>query len=346
MTKSPRGARTKEVKMKTNMKAVVVDAGNTERFEVVDLPIPEPAPHDLRVRVEAVSVNPVDTKVRARRPGQVLGWDASGVVDAVGSSVTGFSVGDHVYYAGDITRPGSNAAFQLVDARIAAHKPKTLDHLQAAAMPLTALTAWEGLYEQLQVESGRTMLVINGAGGVGSLVIQLAKTLSEMTVIGTASRPETIAWTKRMGADHVINHRGDLAAQIAELGFTHVDYIFCCYATEHHFPAMVKMIAPEGRIVSIVEVHNPLAMGELFAKKASFSWEFMFAKSMHQTPTLASQGTILGRVADLLDNGTLQHTLYDDGGVLTAAGLADAHAFQQSGRAIGKRAFRISMEPS
>lgn len=331
--------------LETGMKSFVVQSENTRQFQVVDQPVPEPLEHDLRVRVEAISLNPIDTKVRAGRAGQVLGWDASGVVEAVGKSVTGFKVGDSVYYAGDITRPGCNAEFHLVDARIAAHKPKSLDHLHAAAIPLTALTAWEGLYEQLEVKQGRSLLVINSAGGVGSLVLQMAKKLSGMTVIGTASRDESRAWSKAMGADHIINHREDMPAQLEALDIPHVDYIYCCYATEPHFPAMVKMIAPEGRIVSIVGAESPLPVGDLFRKKASFSWELMFAKAMFQTPTLASQGEILSKVATSLDAGTLRHTLNKAGGVLTANTLAEAHAFQESGRAIGKQAFWMR-EPS
>jgi len=328
------------------MKSFVVQTENTRQFQVVDQPMPEPSGYDLRVRVEAISLNPVDTKVRPGRAGQVLGWDTSGVIDAVGDAVTDFAVGDSVYYAGDITRPGCNSEYHLVDARIAAHKPKSLDHLQASAIPLTALTAWEGLYEQLDVKQGRSLLVINSAGGVGSLVVQMAKKLSGMTVIGTASRDETRDWSKAMGTDHILNHREDMPAQLEALGIPHVDYIFCCYATEPHFPAMVKMIAPEGRIVSIVGVNNPLPVGDLFSKKAAFSWEFMFAKAMFQTPTLASQGEILSRVATLLDEGTFRHTLNKAGSLLTADTLAEAHAFQESGRAIGKQAFWMREQSS
>ncbi len=235
------------------------------------------------------------------------------MVVATGDQVTGYAVGDQVYYAGDITRPGANAELHVVDERIVGRKPRSLDHLHAAALPLAALTAWEGLYEQLEVKEGRSILVIGGAGGVGSLVVQMAKRLSRMTVIATASRPESAAWARELGADHAIDHHRDMPAQLAALGLASVDYIFCCYATDRHFDAMAAMIAPQGRIVSIVEPEAALPMGKLFGKKASFSWEFMFAKSMHATPDMETQRTILDRVSQLVDEARSGHSLAGPG---------------------------------
>ncbi|WNG46670.1 zinc-binding alcohol dehydrogenase family protein [Archangium minus] len=322
-------------------KVLVVSPADTSRFELVEREVPQPGPHDLLVQVKAVSVNPVDTKVRAKRPGRVLGWDASGVVVARGSEVKRFREGDEVYYAGDITREGTNAPLHVVDERIVGRKPRKLDHLHAASIPLTALTAWEGLYEQLRVEQGGTLLVIGAAGGVGSLVVQMAKRLTKMTVIGTASRDTTRDWVKKMGADHVVNHRENLPTQLAALGLKNVDAIFCCVGTDAHFETMAELIAPSGRIVSIVEPEQPLPMGKLFSKKASFSWEFMFSKSMYNTKDLATQQAILDRVADLLDEGVLTSTLTVDAGVLEPAALAEAHRTLSSGKMVGKLAFRL-----
>lgn len=325
----------------STMKAWTVDETDVTRFCETSLERPTPAGRDLLVRVEAVALNPVDTKVRNSRPGKILGWDASGKVEAVGSDVRGFAVGDEVYYAGDIGRAGSNAQYHLVDERIVGHKPRSLDHLHAAALPLTALTAWEGLYEQLRVREGASLLVINSAGGVGSLAVQIAKRLSRMTVIGTASRPESAAWVLDLGADHTIDHRGDMPAQLRQHGRQHVDYILCCHATDAHFPAMCEMLAPQGHICSIVGVGGPLEIGKLMQKKASFSWELMFTKAVFQTADMDSQRVILDRVAALIDDQTLRCTLNHDGGVLTAEALTAAHQRQASGEMIGKIAFRI-----
>ncbi len=323
------------------MRAFIVSAEDTSRFEEVTREAPTPGPTDLLVEVKAISLNPVDTKVRGSRAGRILGWDASGVVAGVGDRVSHFKVGDEVYYAGDITRDGCNAELHLVDERIVGRKPSSLDHLHAAAIPLTALTAWEGLYEQLQVREGASLLVINGAGGVGSLVCQMAKKLTRMTVIGTASRPDSVAWSKEMGADHVINHREDMPAQLSALGMDGVDYIYCCHDTDPHFDAMATMLRPQGKIVSIVEPKSPLPMASLFGKKATFSFELMFTKARFKTPDMSTQRDILNRVADLLDSGVLRCTLTRAGSTLTAESLTQAHALQASGSMIGKMAFPI-----
>jgi NADPH2:quinone reductase len=306
------------------MKAWIVDENDVDRFREAEIERPVPGERDVLVRVEAVALNPVDTKVRKSRAGKVLGWDAAGKIVAVGPGVRGFGVGDDVYYAGDITRPGCNAEYQLVDERIVGRKPRSLDYLHASALPLTALTAWEALFEQLRCREGASLLVINSAGGVGSLAVQLANKLLRMTVIGTASRPESAAWARELGAAHTIDHRGDMPAQLRALGREHVDYILCCHGTDGHFDAMCEMLAPQGHICSIVESSGPLAIGKLMRKKASFSWELMFTKAIFKTPDLESQRAILDRVAALVDDETIRCTLNEDGGVLTADALAAA----------------------
>ena len=325
------------------MRAWIVDENDVDRFREAEIERPAPEGRDVLVRVEAVALNPVDTKVRKSRAGKVLGWDAAGKIAAVGPGVRGFGVGDDVYYAGDITRPGCNAEYQLVDERIVGRKPRSLDYLHAAALPLTALTAWEALFEQLRCREGASLLVINSAGGVGSLAVQLARKLLRMTVIGTASRPESAAWARELGAAHTIDHRGDMPAQLRALGLgtEHVDYILCCHGTDGHFDAMCEMLAPQGHICSIVESSGPLAMGKLMRKKASFSWELMFTKAIFQTPDMESQRAILDRVAALVDDETIRCTLNEDGGVLTADALAAAHRRQAAGEMIGKIAFRV-----
>lgn len=323
------------------MKAFVVSKQDTNQFVVVEQEKPRASGRDVLVEVKAISMNPVDTKVRNDRPGQVLGYDASGVVVAAGDDVTHYKPGDEVFYAGTLSRAGSNSEFQLVDERIVGRKPSSLSHTQSAAIPLTALTAWEGLYEQLKVKKGGTLLVLNGAGGVGSLVIQMAKKLSNMTVIATASRDETKQWTTQMGADHVINHRENMPQQLKALGFEQMDYIYCCYNTEVHFEAMTEMIAPSGHIVSIVNSGKPLAIENLFGKRVSFSWEFMFTKPMFQTSDMDTQREILNEVSRLLDEGTLVHTLTEEAGVLTPESLAAAHRRQESGKMFGKLALQM-----
>lgn len=314
----------------------------------VDLDIPVPGPHDLRVRVEAVSVNPVDTKVRAPKPQveaapKVLGYDAAGVVDAVGDAVSGFAVGDAVYYAGDITRSGSNAQFQLVDARLVARKPDTLDFAQAAALPLTALTAWELLFERMPYAfdgggAGRSLLVIAGAGGVGSIAIQLAK-LSGFTVIATASREETVAWCRTLGADHVVDHRQALAPQLRALGFETVDAALNFADTDLYWEVLGELLAPLGHVGLIVEPAGALKIGDPYKSKCiGIHWEFMFARARFKTADMAEQGRILARVAELVDAGRLRGTLTDTLSPISAETLREAHRRLESGRTIGKLA--------
>jgi zinc-binding alcohol dehydrogenase family protein len=315
---------------------------------LVDIEIarPEAIGHDLLVKVEAIAVNPVDTKVRAPKDKieevpRVLGWDAAGTVVAVGPDVTLFEVGDPVFYAGSITRPGANSEYHLVDERIAGHKPASLDYPQAAALPLTAITAWEAMFDRLGIspkggDAGKSVLIIGGAGGVGSIGIQLAKVLAGLTVIATASRPESDAWCRRLGADHTIDHRAAIPAQLRALGFEHVDFILCFNDTDRHFNAMAEAIAPQGKICSIVENAGPLPIGALKNKSATFVWEFMFTRAMFQTSDMIAQHRLLNEVARLIDAGKLQTTMGDNLGTINAANLRRAHALLEGGQTIGK----------
>jgi NADPH2:quinone reductase len=324
------------------MKAYVVDADDLDRFRAVELEDPKATGRDLLVEVRAVGLNPIDRKVRRQRPGQVLGWDAAGVVRAVGSEVKFYRPGDAVYYAGDLTRSGCNAELQLVDERIVGRKPRSLSDVEAAALPLTTLTAWEALFELLEVRRGTPLLMINGAGGVGSIAIQLAKLRADMTVIATASRSESVEWVRAMGAQHVVDHRKDLVTQVRALGFERVPSIFCAHGTDQHFAAMAELVAPGGRICSIVNAEAPLPMAQLFGKRASFSWELMFSKSMFRTDDMGSQREILDQVADLIDSGELDCTLNGEGSVLSAEALAAAHAESAQESMTGKRAFLMA----
>jgi NADPH:quinone reductase len=316
----------------------------------VEVPLPTLLPHDLLVRVKAVSVNPVDVKTRLRGGAKVepepriLGWDAAGVVETVGEAVTGFKAGDAVYYAGSIDRPGTNATYHAVDERIAAHKPHSLTWAEAAAMPLTALTAWEALFDRLRINAGpgsanlRRLLVINGAGGVGSIAIQLARRQADVTVIATASRPASRTWCRELGAEHVIDHREPFAEQIAVLGIEAVDDILCCYNPAPHFENMAAVIKPQGQICNIVSAGEPLPMDLLMSKSVAWLWELMFTRPLYQTSDMARQGHILAETARLLDEGLLRHTMTEHGGVLSAATLRQAHARLESGQMIGKLA--------
>ncbi len=314
----------------------------------VELGAPVAVGRDLLVRVEAVSVNPVDAKLRAPRPQveaqpRVLGFDAAGVVEAVGAEVTGFAPGDEVYYAGDVTRPGSNAQFQLVDERLVARKPASLDFAQAAALPLTAITAWELLFQRMPYAfegggAGRSLLVIAGAGGVGSIAIQLAK-LAGFTVIATASRGETIAWCRQMGADHVIDHRQLLAPQLQALGFDAIDAAVNLADTDRYWDALGELLAPQGHVGLIVEPSGALRIGDPYkAKCIGIHWEMMFARPRFRTADMDEQGRILARVAGLVDAGKLRGTLHDTLSPISAAQLREAHRRLESGRTVGKLA--------
>ena len=314
----------------------------------VELPQPEAHGRDLLVRVEAVSVNPVDTKLRAPKAQveaqpKVLGYDAAGVVEAVGDAVTRFRPGDAVYYAGDVTRAGSNAQFQLVDERLAARKPATLDFAAAAALPLTAITAWELLFQRMPFDAdsggaGKSLLVIGGAGGVGSIAIQLARRAG-FAVIATASRPETVEWCRRLGAQHVIDHREALRPQLAALGFDGVDAAINLADTDRYWDELGELLAPQGHVGLIVEPRGALKIGDPYkAKCIGIHWEMMFARPRFRTADMGEQGRILERVAALVDAGELHGTLTEAIGRINAANLREAHRRLESGRTIGKLA--------
>ncbi len=312
----------------------------------LELPMPQPDARDLLVKIEAISVNPVDCKVRAPKAQteaspRVLGWDAAGTVVAVGPGVTLFKVGDPVFYAGSITRPGANSEYHVVDERIVARKPETLDFAAAAALPLTAITAWEALFERLRVspqgaDAGKSVLIIGGAGGVGSIGIQLAKQLGGLTVIATASRPESAQWVRELGADHVVDHFGDLPAQLKAAGHATVDYVLIFNDTDRHFPAAAALIRPQGGICTIVENERPVPVELLKAKSAAFHWEFMFTRAMFGTPDMIEQHKLLAEVARLVDAGALRTTVGEHLGRIGAANLRRAHQLLERGRAIGK----------
>lgn len=312
----------------------------------LELPTPGPTGHDLLVRVEAVSVNPVDTKVRSPKPlveaqPKVLGYDAAGVVEAVGDAVTRFKPGDAVYYAGDITRPGTNAQFHLVDERIVGRKPASLDFAQAAALPLTAITAWELLFDRMRYAidgggDGKSLLVIGGAGGVGSIAIQLAK-LAGFTVIATASRADTADWCRALGADHVVNHRDTLAPQLKALGFDSIDAALNLADTDRYWTELGELLAPQGHVGLIVEPRGELKIGDPYkAKCIGIHWEMMFARPRFRTADMGEQGASLDRMAALIDAGTLRGTLTDTLSPINAANLREAHRRLESGTTIGK----------
>lgn len=311
----------------------------------LQLPQPQPGPLDLLVRVSAVSVNPVDTKVRRNRapqPGQpeVLGWDAVGTVQALGDAVQGFAVGDRVYYAGAINRPGSNAELQVVDHRIAARAPQGLGDAEAAALPLTAITAWELLFDRLGVAegggAGQALLITGAAGGVGSILVQLARQLTQLRVIATASRPETQAWVKDLGAHVVIDHSQPLRPQLVAAGVPEVALIASLTHTEQHWDALVDAAAPQGRLALIDDLSGPVDVMALKRKALSLHWELMFTRPLFGTPDIAEQGRLLARVAALVDAGRLRTTVSEQLSPINAANLRRAHALVESGRMRGK----------
>jgi zinc-binding alcohol dehydrogenase family protein len=312
-----------------------------------DLPEPEPLAHDLRVRVAAVSVNPVDTKIRrgvkpaAGQP-KVLGWDAVGVVDAVGEAVTLFKPGERVWYAGDITRAGSNAEFQCVDERLVGRAPATLSHAEAAALPLTAITAWELLFDRFGVtpETRGTLLVVGGAGGVGSVLIQLARQLTGLAVVATASRPATQDWVRQLGAHYVIDHRQPLAAQVQRLvdggQIAPVTHVASLTQTDQHWDQIVELLAPQGKIGLIDDPASPLDVMQLKRKSLSLHWELMFTRSLFHTADMQRQHELLNQVSALVDAGRLRSTLAQHFGTINAANLRRAHAQIESGTTRGK----------
>ena len=320
----------------------ISDANSFIEFETEK---PAPKGRDLLVKVAAVSVNPVDFKIRQNSAKdqvldtpKVIGWDAVGTVEAVGDGVSLFKVGDEVYYAGDLTRSGSNAEYQLVDERIVGHKPKKLSLEEAAAMPLTALTAWEILFDRIRInekDKGKTILIIGGAGGVGSIAIQIAKKVAGLKVITTASRPETEEWCRKQGADYVFNHK-DLVNEMHGAGFQQVDFILDFVDANQYWDIMVELIKPQGHIASITGSSVPVALDKLKSKSVSFSWELMYTRSMFQTEDMIEQHHILNEVARLLDDGILKSTLKATLSGFSAEHLKKAHQQLENGTTIGK----------
>lgn len=324
---------------------------NPESFIEFETVKPVPGPHDLLVKIDAISVNPVDFKIRQSSAKEtildtpkIIGWDAVGIVQAVGQDVALFEVGDPVYYAGDITKQGSNAEYQIIDERIVGRKPKSLSIEESAVIPLTALTAWEILFDRIRInadkDKGKSILIIGGAGGVGSIAIQLAKKIAGLTVIATASRPETIEWCKQQGADFVVDHK-NLISSVREAGFEHVDFILDFVDTNAYWDTMVELIKPQGHIASITGSAEPVVLNKLKSKSVSFSWELMYTRSMYQTEDMIEQHNILNIVADLLDDGILKTTLNTTLNGLTAENLKKAHELLESGKTIGKIAIKF-----
>lgn len=302
---------------------------------------------DLLVKINAISINPVDVKVRAPKEKKeetpkVLGWDASGVVVEVGEDCELFQPGDEVFYAGAINRPGTYSEYHLVDERIVGKKPTSLSFAEAAAMPLTTITAWEALFERLaihpenkQENNAMSILIIGGAGGVGSIAIQLAK-WAGLEVIATASRSETENWVKQLGADHIINHYEPLKEQLATKQLLEVDYILCLNNTDQHWEAMGEVIKPQGKICSIVENEQPLDLNVLKSKSATFVWEFMFTKSLYTTPDIMNQHVLLNKASEMMDQNVIKTTLQEKLSPICAETLRKAHAKVESGKMIGK----------
>lgn len=308
--------------------------------------------YDIVVKVSAVSMNPVDTKVRASAAKdillgepKILGYDGIGIVDEVADEVSNVKVGDRVFYAGDVTKAGSNSEYQLIDSRIVALAPNSLDDNQAVVLPLTALTAWEALFDRLNVKTNKnkTILIIGGAGGVGSIATQIAKQTTDLTVIATASRSETVNWCKQMGADYVVNHR-DLVNSVKEAGFESVDYIFNVSDTKMHWDSMVELIAPQGKICAIVDIPEGIDMNNLSklkTKSVTFVWEFMFTRSMFETSDLEEQGEILTKISSLVDEDKIKSTLTKSYDGFTIENFKEAHRLAESGKNIGKIAIKF-----
>ncbi len=331
------------------MKAIAyydnLPANDPKSLQDITLPEPTPGERDLLVDVHAISVNPVDVKIRAKRPAksgqpEVIGWDAAGVVRAVGSKVSLFKPGDRVWYAGALTRAGTNSERHLVDERIVGHMPKSLSFAQAAALPLTTITAWELLFDRLRVldnvaPSQHSILVIGAAGGVGSILIQLARQLTGLTVIGTASRAQTQAWVSDLGAHHVIDHSLPLTEELKRIGIPEVSFIAGLNQTDRHFPEMAQAIAAQGKI-ALIDDPDLIDVRLLKSKAASLHWEFMFARPLHNTPDVIHQHDLLNQAAQLIDRGVLRTTLGEHFGTINAENLRRAHAFIESGKAQGK----------
>ncbi|MGJ8731485.1 MAG: zinc-binding alcohol dehydrogenase family protein [Cellulophaga sp.] len=309
----------------------------------IELDTPKATGKDILVEIKAISVNPADYKVRAGMPVEgnnwkVIGWDATGIVKEVGEDVTLFNVGDEVWYAGDFTRQGSYAQYQIVDERIVGKKPASISYAEAAALPLTTLTAYEMLFDRLQVskdDASKSILVIGAAGGVGSILVQLAKKLTKLNIIGTASREETTSWLKKLGADTVINHRNKLSEEFKKYDLPAPEYVVSLNATEQHADEIVKVIKPQGKF-GFIDDPKSFNVMPFKAKAVSTHIEFMFTRSMFQTEDMVEQHNILNKVSELIDNGTVKTTLGENFGIINAENLRKAHAFLETGKAKGK----------
>jgi NADPH:quinone reductase len=314
-------------------------------LEDIDIPAAPPMGRDIRVAVRAVSVNPVDTKIRrgvAPPAGEhrILGWDSAGVVESVGPEVRLFRPGDEVFYAGAIDRPGCNSELHLVDERIVGSKPRSLGFAEAAALPLTAITAWEALFDRLNVSiptpaGANTILVIGGAGGVGSIAIQLLRELTDLTIIASASRPETQAWVREMGAHHVVDHSKALDGELRRSGLEAPGFVFSTTETDKHFDAIVELIAPQGRLC-MIDDPPPLDIMKLKRKSLSLHWELMFTRSLYATPDIEEQHSLLNRVSEMVDQGRIRSTMTEHFGKINSANLLRAHALIESGKSRGK----------
>lgn len=311
----------------------------------LEIPKPEPGPRDLLVRIEAVSVNPIDVKLRLGKPLSqgvpiILGYDAAGIVEAIGSEVTYFSVGDSVFYAGTPGRPGSNAQFQLVDERIVGHKPKLLQWSEAASIPLTVLTAWEGLFDQLGLDfegknTGQTLLLIGAGGGVGSMVLQLAK-IAGLRTIATASSPKSAEWCKKLGAEFTVNYLNPLLKELKQIGWNTVDFIFNAANTDSYWETMAEVITPLGSICCLVDAKQPVNLNLLKAKSVRFAWESVFTRASVETPKMVEQGAILDRVAKMLEAGKIHTAVQNTISPICARTLREAHARIETGKTQGK----------
>ncbi|WP_198335583.1 zinc-binding alcohol dehydrogenase family protein [Psychrobacter celer] len=326
------------------MKAVSYVIHNHDDFKnsLVDIEKAKPTlkERDVLVKVQTISVNPVDTKVRknsSEANNRILGWDAVGEIIEVGSKVTSFKVGDAVWYAGDLTRDGSNAEYQAVDERIISLKPTTVSNAEAAALPLTAITAWEMLFDRLQISETEvgSILIIGGAGGVGSIAIQLLKAKTNLTVIATASREETKSWVESLGADHVIDHSKDLNAQIETLGIAKPKYVFSTNHTDTYIEQIVSLIAPQGKL-GLIDDPQTFDIMPFKTKSISIHWELMFTRSMYKTDDIEKQGELLQQVAQLVDQQKIRSTLNQNLGKINAANLEKAHKLLESGKSKGK----------
>lgn len=328
------------------MKAVIYKESlaieNPDSLMDSQVPIPVATKRDILVKINAIAVNPVDYKVRQNRDplgeATILGWDATGVVQAVGEQVTLFKPGDEVFYAGDITRPGSYAEYQLVDERIVGHKPQSISPMEAAALPLTSITAWELLFDRFQLKKQHdvqpVLLVIGASGGVGSILVQLAKQLTDVIIIATASRTESLKWVKQLGADYVINHHASISEQLTELGLETVTHVACLTHVDQHLEEIEKVLRPQGKL-GLID-NRGIDFGPLQSKSISIYWEFMFTRSMYQTDDMIEQHRLLQQVAKLVDEGKIKTTLGKRMGAINAENLRAAHQILENHTAVGK----------